>query len=145
MINCPKIPIRSSAAEYPTFVAATGEEPSCVELRYEGENLWLTPRMIAELHGIGVRTINEPIQKIYDDNELTRVAAIRNFRIVQPEGFREASRDLGRISAELAKGHTESEREKYRIVQDRFYTSDFDRFLQLEARETHDKKKGGKR
>lgn len=56
---------------------------------------------------------------------------------------REVLKDAGRISAELAKAHAESEWEKYRIVQDRLYTSDFDRFLQLEER-ANDKEKGGK-
>lgn len=41
-------------------------------------------------------------------------------------------KDAGRISAELAKAHAESEFEKFRIVQDQHYQSDFDRFLQLE-------------
>jgi len=38
-------------------------------------------------------------------------------------------KDNGKITAELAKQKAESEFEKYRIVQDRLYTSDFDRFL----------------
>ncbi len=52
---------------------------------------------------------------------------------------REVLKDAGRISAELAKARAESEWEKYRIVQDRLYTSDFDRFLQLEALATEKK------
>ena len=40
--------------------------------------------------------------------------------------------DAGRISAELAQAKAETEFEKYRIVQDQLYQSDFDRFLQLE-------------
>ena len=55
---------------------------------------------------------------------------------------REVLANAGRISAELAKAHAESEWEKYRIVQDRLYTSDFDRFVQLEERAA-DKEKGG--
>ena len=43
-------------------------------------------------------------------------------------------KDAGKVSAELAKAHAESEFEKYRIVQDRLYQSDFDRFLQLEEK-----------
>ena len=38
----------------------------------------------------------------------------------------------GKISAEQAKLHAETEFEKYRIVQDRLFRSDFDRFLELE-------------
>ena len=37
--------------------------------------------------------------------------------------------DAGRVTAEIAKAHAESEFEKYRIVQDRLFESDFDRLL----------------
>lgn len=96
-----EITIRSSAAEYLTFVAATGEDSSRVELRYEDENIWLTQRMMAELYGVDVRTINAHIQKIYDDNELSEEATIRNFRIVQTEGSREVSRDVKHYSLQM--------------------------------------------
>lgn len=49
---------------------------------------------------------------------------------------RDVLKDAGRISAELAKARAESEWEKYRVIQDQLYTSDFDRFLQLESRTT---------
>jgi hypothetical protein len=42
---------------------------------------------------------------------------------------REVLQDAGKVSAELAKSHAESEFEKYRIVQDRLFESDFDRML----------------
>lgn len=96
-----EITIRSSAAEYLTFVAATGENPSRVELRYEDENIWLTQRMMAELYGVDVRTINEHIRKIYDDNELSESATVRNFRIVQTEGSREVCREVKHYSLQM--------------------------------------------
>ena len=96
-----EITIRSSAAEYLTFVAATGENPSRVELRYEDENIWLTQRMMAELYGVDVRTINEHIRKIYTDNELSESATVRNFRIVQTEGGREVCRDVKHYSLQM--------------------------------------------
>ena len=82
-MNQKEITIRNSAAEYLTFVAATGENPARVELRYEDENVWLTQRMMAELYGVEVTTINEHIKKIYSDNELSEEPTIRKFRIVQ--------------------------------------------------------------
>jgi hypothetical protein len=42
----------------------------------------------------------------------------------------EVLRDAGRVTAELAKEFAETEFEKYRVVQDRLFSSDFDRFLQ---------------
>ena len=45
--------------------------------------------------------------------------------------------DAGKISAEQAKLYAETEFEKYRIVQDRLFVSDYDRFL-LEVEEKTD-------
>jgi hypothetical protein len=41
----------------------------------------------------------------------------------------EILQDAGRVTAELSKAHAESEFEKYRIVQDRLFESDFDRLI----------------
>ncbi|GBR77424.1 virulence protein RhuM, partial [Candidatus Termititenax dinenymphae] len=89
-----EITIRSSAAEYLTFVAATGDNPQSVEMRYEDENIWLTQKMLAVLYDVDVRTINYHLQKIFEDSELTPEATIRNFRIVQVEGQRQVARDV---------------------------------------------------
>lgn len=70
--------IRSSAAEYLTYVASTGDNPESVEMRYEDENIWLTQKMLAALYDVEVHTINEHISKIYSDGELTQEATIRN-------------------------------------------------------------------
>ena len=51
--------IRSSAAEYLTFVAATGDSTESMEMRYEDENIWLTQKMMATLYDVGLPTINE--------------------------------------------------------------------------------------
>lgn len=89
-----EITIRSSAAEYLSYVASVGDKPLSVELRYEDENIWLTQRLMAELYGVDVRTINDHIQKIYSDGELSQEATIRNFRIVQQEGARMVNRNV---------------------------------------------------
>ncbi len=44
---------------------------------------------------------------------------------------REVLQDAGRVTAEIAKAHAESEFEKYRLIQDRQYMSDFDRLLRI--------------
>ena len=228
-----EITIRSSAAEYLTYISAIGDQPSSVELHYEDENIWLTQRLLAELYGVSVPAISQHIKQIYKDNELEETATIKKYLIVQNEGNRQIARevihynlqmiiavgfkvnneravqfrkwantivkdftiqgwvmdeerlknggtiltkdyfekqlekvreirlserrfyqkitdiyatsidydptsevlqDAGKISAELAKAKAETEFEKYRIVQDRLYMSDFDRFLQLEEK-----------
>ena len=96
-----EITIRSSAAEYLTFVSAIGDQPESVELRYQDENIWLTQRLMAELYGVDVRTISEHIQKIYADHELEEEATIRNFRIVQTEGSRQVSREVKHYSLQM--------------------------------------------
>lgn len=86
--------IRSSAAEYLTFVAATGDTQQSFEMRYEDENIWLTQKMMATLYDVDVRTVNDHIKKIYSDSELEESATIRKFRIVQTEGTRQVNREV---------------------------------------------------
>lgn len=86
--------VRSSAAEYLTYVASTGESQDSIEMRYEDENIWLTQKMMATLYVVGLPAINEHIKKIYSDSELSEDATIRKFRIVQTEGNRQVSRDV---------------------------------------------------
>lgn len=84
--------IRSSAAEYLTYVAAAGENG--VELRYEDENIWLTQKMLSVLYGVSTSAINQHIKKIYEDKELEEKSTIKNFLIVQEEGRRKISRNV---------------------------------------------------
>ena len=96
-----EITIRSSAAEYLTYVASVGDQQDSVEMRYEDENIWLTQRMMATLYDVGLPTINEHIKKIYADSELEETATIRNFRIVQMEGSRQVTRDTKHYSLQM--------------------------------------------
>ncbi len=96
-----EITIRSSAAEYLTYIAAIGDNPEAIEVRYEDENIWLTQKMLATVYGVEVNTINYHIKKIYEDNELNENSTIRNFRIVQKEGNREVSRDVTHYNLQM--------------------------------------------
>ena len=96
-----EISIRSSAAEYLTFIAATGDDKEAIEVRYEDENIWLTQKMMATLYDVDVRTVNEHIKKIYTDNELSEEATIRKFRIVQTEGTRQVNRELAHYNLQM--------------------------------------------
>jgi hypothetical protein len=83
--NMPKkkdeITIRSSAAEYLTYIASVGDQQDSMEMRYEDENIWLTQKMMATLYDVDVRTINYHIKKIFSDSELQEDSVIRKFRI----------------------------------------------------------------
>ena len=162
-----EITIRSSAAEYLTYVAAIGDDKNSVEVRYEDENIWLTQKMLATVYGVNVATINEHIKNIYKDNELDEDWTIRKFLIVQKEGNRDVSRNVAHYNLQMiiaigfkvdneravqfrkwanqiVKDYTikgwlmDDERlknggsiltEKYRIIQDRIYISDFDELI----------------
>ena len=84
--------VRSSAAEYLTFIAAAGDTESSVEMRYEDENIWLTQKMMATLYGVSVAAISQHLRRIFSDNELERAATIKQYLIVQKEGQREVRR-----------------------------------------------------
>ncbi|HMV76580.1 MAG TPA: virulence RhuM family protein [Leptospiraceae bacterium] len=81
----PSVPtIRSSAAEYLTFVAASGE--GGVEAVYADENVWLSQKMMGVLYDVETHTINYHLKKIFSDNELEEKGVIRNFRITAQDG-----------------------------------------------------------
>ena len=96
-----EITIRSSAAEYLTYVASVGDQQDSIEMRYEDENIWLTQKMMAALYDVDVRTINEHIKKIYSDSELEEDSTIRNFRIVQTEGSRQVTRNTKHYNLQM--------------------------------------------
>lgn len=84
--------IRSSAAEYLTFVASTGDKNESIEMRYEDENIWLTQKLMATLYDVTISAINRHIKTIYNDNELNENSTIKKFLIVQNEGNSKVSR-----------------------------------------------------
>ena len=119
--------LRSPAAEYLTFITATGE--SDVNAVYFDENVWLTQKMMGLLYNVETHTINYHLKKIFADGEIDESAVIRKFRITAADG-------KNYVSAKIAEQHALSEFEKYRVRQDRLYQSDFDRVLLGQAEAT---------
>ena len=76
--------VRSSAAEYLTFVAAGGK--GGVEAVYADENVWLTQKMMGQLYDVETHTINYHLKKVFADSELQEDSVIRNFRITAADG-----------------------------------------------------------
>lgn len=81
-----QITIRSSAAEYLTYIASVGEETQNIEVRYEDENIWLTQKMLGVLYNVESNTINYHIKKIFKDCELQEDSVVRKFRITAEDG-----------------------------------------------------------
>jgi hypothetical protein len=96
-----EVTIRSSAAEYLTYVATAGDQQDSIEMRYENENIWLTQKMMATLYDVGLPTINEHIKKVFTDGELEEMSTIRKFRIVQTEGNRQISREVAHYNLQM--------------------------------------------
>lgn len=180
--------VRSSAAEYLTYIAANGE--SGVEIIYADENIWITQKMMGILYNVETHTINYHIKNIFSDNELEEKSVIRDFRITASDSKnylnkkemaqlqrlvsayldlaedmalreipmtmadwetrlnrfiaatdRKVLQDAGKVTAQIAKAHAETEFEKYRIVQDRLFESDFDKLV----KKVKAAKKGGEK
>ena len=81
-----EITIRSSAAEYLTFAASTGNSDESIEMRYEDENIWLTQKMMAELYDVSIAAINQHLKTIFDDSELEKDAVIKKYLITAADG-----------------------------------------------------------
>ena len=78
--------VRSSAAEYLTFVAATGSSEINVEMRYEDENIWLSQKMMSTLYDVSVPAINQHLKRSFNDNELEESSVIKNYLTTATDG-----------------------------------------------------------
>ena len=78
--------VRSSAAEYLSFVASGGSSESSVEMRYEDENIWLTQRMMAELYDVSIPAINQHLKRIFGDNELEETSVVKQYLTTAADG-----------------------------------------------------------
>lgn len=96
-----EITIRSSAAEYLTYVASVGDQQDSIEMRYEDENIWLTQKMMARLYDVSVAAINQHVKKIYEDSELEPDSTIKKYLIVQKEGTRQVSREVSHYNLQM--------------------------------------------
>jgi len=81
-----EVSIRSSASEYLTYIASTGDNPQIIEMRYEDENIWITQKTMAMLYDVSVPTINYHINQVFKTSELQRNSVIRKFLITAEDG-----------------------------------------------------------
>lgn len=81
-----ELTLHSSAAEYLTFVAATGESDVSFEMRYEDENIWLTQKMMAALYDVSVAAVNQHLKKVFEDSELREEAVVNKYLITVSDG-----------------------------------------------------------
>jgi hypothetical protein len=93
---------RSSAAEYLTFVAASGT--GGVEAIYADENVWLSQKMMAQLYDVEVPTINYHLKNVFEHDELEEHSVIRKFLITAADGKTYDTRHYN-LSAIIAVGY----------------------------------------
>lgn len=72
----------------------SNEGQTKVEVRFEGETVWLSLNQIADLFQKAKSTISEHIKNVFDEGELEQAATVRKFRTVQKEGEREVEREI---------------------------------------------------
>lgn len=99
--NKPSI-VRSSAAEYLTFLAASGS--GGVEAIYADENVWLSQKMMGLLYDVEANTINYHLKKVFTDSELEENSVTRNFRITATDGKNYETKHYN-LSAIIAVGY----------------------------------------
>ena len=139
--------IRNSTAEF-LFFQAEGKEQG-VEVYYKDENIWATQKAIATLFDCDRSVVTKHLGNIFESVELKEEAVCAKFAHTAEDG-KTYNTKFYSLDAIIAVGyrvnsiratqfrqwatsvlrlHAETEFEKYRIVQDRLFQSDFDRFL----------------
>lgn len=98
-----EITIRSSAAEYLTFIAATGDDENSFEMRYQDENIWLTQKMMAALYNVSVPAINQHLKTIFSDNELDEDSVVKKYLTTATDGKQYNTKHYG-LQAIIAVG-----------------------------------------
>ena len=72
----------------------TSDNTVSVDVRFEGETVWLTQAQLVELYGSSKANVSEHIKHIFEEEELAKEATVRKFRTVQNEGERKVEREV---------------------------------------------------
>ena len=72
-----------------------------IDVRFEGETVWLTQQQMAELFGSSRTNIVEHIRHIYEEGELDEASTCRKFRQVRDEGGRQVSREIPHYNLDM--------------------------------------------
>ena len=127
-----QLQIRNSTAEFLIFQAE--DKAQGVQVFYKDETIWATQKAMATLFDCSTDNIGVHLKNIFESGELQQEATTEKISVVQTEGERQVTRQVlfykldAIISAEQAKEFAETEFEKYRVIQDRLFESDFDKF-----------------
>lgn len=120
-----QLQIRNSTAEFLIFQAE--DKAQGVQVFYRDENIWATQKAMAELYGIDKSGISRHLANIYESGELRPEMTVAKFATVVNRGVRgEVTEEIDFYNLDAIIYKTEFE--KFRVIQDRLFESDFDRF-----------------
>ena len=146
-----KLQIRNSTVDFLVFTRDAGEDG--IEVRVQNGDVWLTQKAISQLFDVDRSVITKHLSNIFKEGELDENSTCANFAQVADNGktynykfyslaaiiavgYRinsvndvEVLQDKGKVTAAIAKEFAESEFEKYRVIQDSLYESDFDKLM----------------
>jgi len=141
--------IRNSTAEFLIFTRQAGEEG--IEVQVAEETVWLTQKLMTALFEVDVRTVSEHSRNVFESGEQREDSVVRKIRITAADGKSYSTQHYN-LAAIIAVGfRVNSARaiqfrqwatgvlrkvkfEKYRVIQDRLFESDFDRAIRRFAR-----------
>lgn len=78
-----------------------GDGKPRIEVKFQGETVWLTQAQLVELFQSSKANISEHIKNIYDEGELVQAATVRKFRTVRAEGNREVVREIEHYNLDM--------------------------------------------
>ena len=152
-----ELQIRNSTVDFLVFTRDAGEDG--IEVRVQNGDVWLTQKAISQLFDVDRSVVTKHLSNIFKEGELDENSTCANFAQVADNGktykykfyslaaimtmedwktkldaflrFNDAEvlQDKGKVTAAIAKEFAESEFEKYRVIQDSLYESDFDKLM----------------
>ena len=124
-----QLQIRNSTAEFLIFQAE--DKAQGVQVFYKDETIWATQKAMATLFDCSTDNIGVHLKNIFEIGELDKDSVTEKISATAADGKNYLTQFYkldAIISAEQAKEFAETEFEKYRVIQDRLFESDFDKF-----------------
>ena len=120
-----ELKIRNSTVDFLVFTRDAGEDG--IEVRVQNGDIWLTQKAISQLFDVDRSVITKHLSNIFKEGELDENSVCAKFAQTADDGktYNYKFYSLAAIAKEFA----ESEFEKYRVMQDSLYESDFDKLM----------------
>ncbi len=120
-----ELQIRNSTVDFLVFTRDAGKDG--IEVRVQNGDVWLTQKAISQLFDVDRSVITKHLSNIFKEGELDENSVCAKFAQTADDGktYNYKFYSLAAIAKEFA----ESEFEKYRVIQDSLYESDFDKLM----------------